>query len=51
MDIQENVKQMIIANYSITQFPQSQSIIDVDLFRDRKNQEKEVPTVPEESMD
>ena len=45
---------MVAANFSITQFPQSQMVIDVDLFRDQKRfggMSKQVPQVPEDAMD
>ena len=49
--VQENVQEMIKANYSITQFYQSQMVIDSDIFKENKKEAAgEESTIPEQSM-
>ena len=48
--IQENIQEMVKANNSITQFYQSQMVIDADLFKENKKKADEDTTIPEGSM-
>ena len=41
---------MVKANYSITQFYQSQMVIDSDIFKENKKEAGEESTIPEQSM-